>query len=119
MITSPIKKKFEATILSKLKARLIEERIINTDRIHSQMWKNSKFVGDILDIKNRNNFSEKFYICFIDFKAAFDSIDHSILFNKLLNSGLDQITLNRIKLIFNSGQSLVGENQVHLNKGVP
>ena len=33
--------------------------------------------------------SSKFYVCFIDFKDAFGSLDHHFLINSLLESGIE------------------------------
>ncbi len=45
--------------------------------------------------KNRDK-----YILFIDFKAAFDSVSHEGLFNKLQKIGIDRKVISTIKLIY-------------------
>jgi len=124
LITSPLKKILEAIILDKLKLKLIGEKIINTAQTGfiPECGTNVnllKFIGDILDIRDRKGYSGKYYICFIDFKAAFDSVNHTLLYRKLENAGLDQITIDRIKFLFNSNYFTLNKHKGPLNKGVP
>jgi len=41
------------------------------------------------------------WLYFIDFKGAFNGINHSILFKKLEKKGISKSTINLIKLYFN------------------
>ena len=43
------------------------------------------------------NYTKKANILFIDFKSAFDSVDHKILFQKMHNYGIDVELINTIK----------------------
>ena len=42
------------------------------------------------------------YSCFIDIRKAFDSVDHEILMNKLLDCGIPEIYINVIKYWYNN-----------------
>jgi len=77
MINSPIRKILEAIILASL-----EEQLNQTGKIHKAQTGFTagcgtsvnllKFMGDIMHIRNRQSSTgtSKYYICFIDFKAA-------------------------------------------------
>jgi len=58
-------------------------------------------------------------ILFIDFKAAFDRVDHNVLLRKLEVSGVKLRTLNIIKLLYNSYHfTLPGGTPNPVNSGV-
>jgi len=124
MINSPIRKILEAIILASL-----EEQLNQTGKIHKAQTGFTagcgtsvnllKFMGDIMDIRNRQSSTSKYYICFIDFKAAFDSVIHHKLYELLEKAGVDQETINRVKLLYNHAHFAVNEsNRKPINIGV-
>jgi len=125
MINSPIKKLLEAIILETL-----EEKLVRTGRLHKTQTgfipgcgtsvNLLKFIGDISDIKKRNSSLSKYYIGFIDFKAAFDSVVHQKLYGILESAGIDEITISRVKLLYNCAYfSVDGRDRRPINVGVP
>jgi len=77
-------------------------------------------VGSVIDAKSRPTFvSGSWFVLFVDFKSAFDKVNHSILFEKLEGSGVKQRTLNILKLLYNSYHfTLPGDRPYKVNTGV-
>jgi hypothetical protein len=42
----------------------------------------------------------KVFACFVDFRKAYDSVDHSLLWNKLINKGISSKILTLLKLMY-------------------
>ena len=106
MISSPIVKLIEAIALEDLK-RALEPKIdaaqvgflpsLNTQ---TQIL---RLVGKVIDLKNNPSYgSGRWFILFVDFKAAFDKVDHAILLNKMAGSGVRNRTINILKILYNS-----------------
>ncbi len=58
-------------------------------------------------------------ILFIDFKTAFDRVDHKTLMEKLEKAGVKKNTLNVVKLLYNSYHfTLPGDVPKKVNSGV-
>jgi len=63
--------------------------------------------------------SGKWFVFFVDFKSAFDKVDHMVLFKKLERSGISERTINILKLLYNSYQfSLLEGKPMKINSGV-
>ena len=67
-----------------------------------------------------SDFSKKMSILFIDFKYAFDSVNHTILFEKLLKFGYDRKLVNTIKFLYSNYKlKFSWSNEViNVNRGV-
>ena len=50
------------------------------------------------------------YVCFIDFKKAFDKVSHALLWQKLVNYGIDGKFINIIKSMYSKVKSCVRSN---------
>jgi hypothetical protein len=123
MISSPIIKIIEAIVLGDLKEKL--EHLIDHAQVGflpklSTQTQILRLLGKVIDCKASPRFnSGAWVILFIDFKAAFDRVDHSILFRKLEASGIKPRTLNIIKLLYNSYHfTLPGGSPNRVNSGV-
>jgi hypothetical protein len=59
-------------------------------------------------------------ILFIDFKQAFDSVDHKILFEKLLKFGYSEELVNTIKFLYSNYRLKFSEtnDSINVNRGV-
>lgn len=123
MITSPIVKLIEAIALRELKDKL-EPRICSAQtgfisglgtQVHIL-----RLVGKIRDIQNAPFFkSGNWFAFFVDFKSAFDRVDHLRLFQKLQDSGVSSRTINILKLLYNSYHfSLLGDRPRRIKSGV-
>jgi hypothetical protein len=79
-----------------------------------------RLVGKIIDLKASPRFSTgSWFILFIDFKAAFDRVNHDILFSKLAETGIKERTLSIMKLLYNSYHfTLPGDKPSKINSGV-
>jgi hypothetical protein len=73
------------------------------------------FVKDKTDAKAARG---KYYLLFIDFKAAYDSVLHARLFEKLRDIGMTGRTIRIIKTIYNNFNLDVNGETVAVNKGV-
>lgn len=64
--------------------------------------------------------NEESYILFIDLKAAFDSVDHEIMFEKLKKHDVSEDVINSIKFIYSRVHTQVDINTppIPINKGV-
>jgi len=106
MISSPIIKLIESIALKELKEKL-EPQICTTQtgfitglgtQVHIL-----RLVGKMIDIQDDPYFkSGNWFAFFVDFKSAFDRVDHTLLFQKLLNTGISSRTVNILKLLYNS-----------------
>ena len=123
MISSPIVKVIEAIALEDLK-RVLEPRIdlaqvgflpaLNTQ---TQIL---RLVGKVIDLRESPLFrSGCWFILFVDFKAAFDKVNHAVLFRKLAGSGVQERTVNILKVLYNSYHfTLPGDIPQRVNNGV-
>ena len=57
-----------------------------------------------------NNTEQDPWLFFIDFKGAFNGVDHKILYEKIKNKGLENSSLNLIKFYFNQ-LAFIEDNQ--------
>ncbi len=123
MITSPIIKLIESIALKELKERL-EPLICSAQtgfltglgtQVHIL-----RLVGRMRDICGNPRFkSGNWFAFFVDFKSAFDKVDHLILFRKLQDSGVSLRTINILKLLYNSYHfSLLGDSPKRIKSGV-
>jgi len=68
---------------------------------------------------NPNFSSDSWFVLFKDFKAAFDRVDHNILFEKLVGAGAKTRTIDILKLLYNSYHfALSGDIPSKINSGV-
>lgn len=73
--------------------------------------------------RSRIEKGQKLYVFFVDFKAAFDSIDRNALFYKLSNIGISSKVLNVIKSLYEANKAAVWDgnalsNWFETNRGV-
>jgi exonuclease III len=123
MISSPIIKVIEAIALKDLKEKL--EPLIDHAQVGflpklSTQTQILRLLGKVIDCKANPRFgSGAWIVLFIDFKAAFDRVDHNILLRKLEVSGIKPRTLNIIRLLYNSYHfTLPGGSPNRVNSGV-
>jgi hypothetical protein len=123
MISSPIIKIIEAIALRDLKERL--EPLIDHAQVGflpklGTQTQILRLLGKVIDCKASPRFNTgAWMILFIDFKAAFDRVDHNILLRKLEASGVKPRTLNIIRLLYNSYHfTLPGGTPNPVNSGV-
>jgi len=106
MISSPVIKIIEALILQDLKRTLVPMICpAQTGFIpeYSTQTHILRLIGKVIDYKKSKTFkTRRWKILFIDFKTAFDRVDHKQLMNKLEKTDLKHDTLNVIKLLYNS-----------------
>ena len=123
MITSPLVKLVESIALTELKSKLepaitaAQTGFISKLGTHVHIL---RLLGRIIDIRDSPNFKGGNWLTFfIDFKSAFDKVDHQILFKKLQESGITQRTINILKLLYNSYHfSLMEGEPSKINSGV-
>jgi hypothetical protein len=123
MISSPIVKLIEAIALQELKSKL--EPIIHSTQTGFISGLGTqvhilRLIGKMIDIRNDPHFkSGNWFAFFVDFKSAFDRVDHTMLFKKLLDSGISGRTINILKLLYNSYHfSLIGDVPRRIKSGV-
>ena len=51
------------------------------------------------------------YVCFVDFKKAFDKVSHSLLWQKLVNYSINEKFINIIKSMYSKVKSCVRSNK--------
>ena len=113
--------------------RIILNRLVN-DNIYHKIHKNQTgfipLLGTNINIlklqdvinklrsidnnKINSNRSTK-YLLFIDFKAAYDSVDHRILFKKLEKMRVREELINAIKLLYSSAKMKTNYNSKIIN----
>ena len=123
MITSPLVKLVESIALKELKIKLEPEiAAAQTGFIsgHGTHVHIIRLLGRINDVRDSPMFkSGNWFAFFIDFKSAFDRVDHSVLFRKLKASSVTERTINVIKLLYNSYHfSLLEAKPSKINAGV-
>jgi len=115
MISSSIIKLIESIALKDLKEKL-ESQICSTQtgfitRLGTQVHI-LRLVGKMKDIRDDLTFkSGNWFAFFVDFKSAFDRVNHTLLFQKLLNTGVSARTINILKLLYNSYHFSLPEDQ--------
>ena len=123
MISTPIVKVIEAIALEDLK-RVLEPKIdlaqvrfLPTLNTQTQIL---RLVGKVIDLRESPLFrSGYWFILFVDFKAAFDKVNHAILFRKLAGSGVQEGTVNILKVLYNSDHfTSPGDIPQRVNNGV-
>jgi len=123
MISSPIIKVIESVALADLKDTL-EKKISRAQvgflpelgtQIHIL-----RLIGRAKDIQNSYFFApRKWRILFVDFKAAFDSVDQEKLFERLEGSGISSRTTNILRMLYNSYQfTIQGCSPMRIKLGV-
>ena len=123
MISSPIIKLIEALILEDLQNTL-EPQICPAQVGFIPKYNTQthilRLLGKVIDYKERATFNTgSWMILFIDFKTAFDRVDHKTLMEKLERAGVKKNTLNVIKLLYNSYHfTLPGDIPKKVNSGV-
>jgi len=123
MISSPIMKLIEAVALrdlkEKLEPKIAAPQVGFLSRLSTQTHL-LRLVGKIIDLKASPRFSTgSWFILFIDFKAAFDRVNHNILFNKFAGTGIKERTFSIMKLLYNSYHfTLPGDKPSKINSGV-
>lgn len=123
MITSPMIKLIEAIALKELKSKLepaitaAQTGFISKLGTHIHIL---RLLGRIKDIQDSPFYvSGNWLAFFIDFKSAFDRVDHQKLFEKLQHSGISSRTINILKLLYNSYSfSLMESDPNKINSGV-
>jgi hypothetical protein len=73
-----------------------------------------------MDLKSvRKNYSSS--ILFIDFRAAYDFVDHEILFAKMREKGFCNTIINSIKRLYSNFKIKIDymSDEINLNRGVP
>ena len=123
MISSPLIKLIEAIALQDLKKTL--EPLIEPAQVGflpglSTQSHLLRLLGKVIDCKNSPLFnSGSWLILFIDFKAAFDRVDHGRLLSKLEEAGVRRRTINIVKLLYNSYHfTLPGDSPHPVGSGV-
>ena len=74
-------------------------------RTSDHMFTLNSLIQHFLQVKKKN-----LYVCFVDFRKAFDKVSHTILWNKLLNYGVNGKFLILIKSMYASVKSAVRTN---------
>ena len=123
MISSPIMKLIESIALNELKEKL-EGRITKSQvgflpKLGTQVHL-VRMLGRIRDIQSSPDFKPlRWHVLFIDFKSAFDKVNHSILFTKLQAENISSRTLDILRVLYNSYHFTLPRDQPHkINSGV-
>ncbi len=122
-ISSFITKIFERPLLAEIKkAKLNQAQVGFTERMGTEV-NLLKLKTTVHELKyrnyNRKKKLSKIYLLFIDFKAAFDTVDHAILVEKMRSKGIDESVINNLTMILNSSKVSADKSEViNINKGV-
>jgi Reverse transcriptase (RNA-dependent DNA polymerase) len=124
MISSPLIKVMEAIALRELKQKI--EPLICRAQVGFQSKMSTsvhlmRLIGRLKDIKSTvENYSGKFFTIFVDFKSAFDKVDHTLLMERLKrDAGISESCLNIVRLLYNSYHfSVAGSAPLKVNSGV-
>lgn len=124
MISSPLRKLMEATILPELEQKLVAKGLISKSQTGFMPGCGTsvnlvKSVGELIAIRDGKATRGKYYTVFIDFKAAFDSVRHEVVYKKLEEAGIEECMINRIKFLYNHAFFSYGKSSVApINVGV-
>jgi len=125
-ILPAIEKIMEEVVKIRIMDFLQKYKILNDKQYGFQTGKSiNKLLGDFADelykAKSNKNHTT---ILFIDFKKAFDTLDHRKILNKLYNSGIRGMCLDWLKNYLHKRQSLIKvddilSNPIDVSSGVP
>jgi len=123
MVSSPIIKLLEAIALKELRHRLeprLDKAQVGFLRDLNTQTNILRLFGKVIDLKADPKFrSGIWFVLLIDFKNAFDRINHTLLFQKLSDSGVSGRTVNIVKLLYNAYHfTLPGEVPHRIRSGV-
>ena len=122
-IQSVVLKIIESLAFSELQNFIHNRRLLHVSqagfRPHRSTAMNLiSLAGAMMDIREEG--SREGHVLFIDLKAAFDSVSHDILFQKLQNLGLREDIINLIKLIYSFAFTKLSHDSfpIPVNRGV-
>ena len=113
-LTSHLAKLFNSILNERLNKFLKENEIISESQIgFKKECRTSDHIFIVNTIMKMNKKNKKnTYLCFIDFKKAFDSILHNVLFEKLLEYNISGLFYKVIKSMYKQASSSIIGNQV-------
>ena len=87
-VSSPIIKILEGIVMQELRPLIQDHNIVHKQQIGFKEKLGTvphlfKIMGELKAIQARSLTSSKYYLIFIDFRRAFGSVHHGILFSKL------------------------------------
>jgi len=120
-ISSVILKLIEAVTLDDIKPKLLRLHKAQAGFIRNgETGLNLiRVIGKLKAIQARQNTSNKYFLTFVDLRAAFDRVDHMKLLDKAKTFGLSDNTLNILRLLYNNAKLRVGKEVINVNRGVP
>jgi len=78
-----------------------------------------RLTAKLKEIQGRPGTSNKYFLTFVDFRAAFDRVNHKKLLSKARSFGISDNSLNVIRLLYNHASLSVGKESIPINRGVP
>lgn len=123
MISSPIIKLLESIALIELKEKI--ECKIGRAQVGflpelSTQTHILRLLGKLMDLKTRPTFKPgRWYVLFIDFRAAFDKVDHETLLSKMSDYNISERTMNIVRMLYNNYHFTISGSSPHkINSGV-
>ena len=123
MISSPVVKLIESIALRelrvKLQPRISKAQVGFLPHLGTQTHL-LRLLGRMKDIQANPGFRPlTWHVLFIDFKSAFDRVNHEMLFSKLQRGGITERTLSILKVLYNSYHfTLPSDKPRKINSGV-
>jgi hypothetical protein len=111
-------------VLAKCLASLVDRRLralvrISVEQLGFQAGCGTRDNAFVLRELIRKYRSSKLFVCFVDFKMAFDSIDRTMLFDKLARiPGIDPVWINMLKAMYSGVRASVKGSPTWFNETI-
>ena len=69
-------------------------------------------------LANKKKKDNPVWSLYIDLKSAFDTVDHELMFQKMLNLGVSEELHNTIRWLYDQTKIKVGEEEIGIGRGV-
>lgn len=112
-------KLLEAVIASR-----IEDHVYGSDVLHRNQTGFMRHLGTEVNLFKFREFGRQAigkgggYVLFTDFKAAYDSVDHEILFIKMRSMRFPSDLVNTVIKFYSSAKTQVGDRVINVTRGV-
>ncbi|MFO0359348.1 MAG: RNA-directed DNA polymerase, partial [Flavobacteriales bacterium] len=125
-VAGTFSKLIENVLLDRIQSHVYENRTKCINKNQVGFMKGGSCTLNLMKLRHKSNELKKtakkdnHYVFFLDLKAAYDSVGHNLLFQKMENKGFDQEIINTVKKIYSAAKIRIDRlcNPINVNVGV-